>query len=176
MDKDFVTFQVDMKSPLLSSLDADDECADLDLQTCLPGFSGPFYWFGPATWSPMSTRLEDMLITGWDRGESCHQAGAAALAAEAHNLHSNGSKCQELVYSVDRFISAMSTGRETVSSESEDEEELQRQIRKKEQKLERIRMKKAAAQKKEAELLSNPSLEGGTTSDKIIGPFGIESP
>lgn len=54
----------------------------------------------------------------------------------------------------------MSTGRETVSSESEDEEELQRQIREKEQKLERIRMKKAAAQKNEAELLSNPSLEG----------------
>ena len=64
------------------------------------------------------TRLEDMLITGWDRGkpaaldiivttplcpailgESCHQAGAAALAAEAHNLHSNGPKCQELGWS-----------------------------------------------------------------------------
>ncbi|KAL5517631.1 hypothetical protein EMCRGX_G003213 [Ephydatia muelleri] len=54
------------------------------------------------------TRPADILIAGWDRGkpvaldltitsplcsailsESCHQAGAAALAAEAHKLHSN---------------------------------------------------------------------------------------
>ena len=57
----------------------------------------------------------DILIAGWDRGkpaaldltitsplcsailsESCHQTGAAALAAEVHKLHSNGPKCQEL--------------------------------------------------------------------------------
>ena len=61
------------------------------------------------------TRPADILIAGWDRGkpvaldltitsplcsailsESCHQAGAAALAAEAHKLHSNGPKCQKL--------------------------------------------------------------------------------
>ena len=61
------------------------------------------------------TRPADILIAGWDRGkpaaldltissplcsailsESCHQAGAAALAAEACKLHSNGLKCQEL--------------------------------------------------------------------------------
>eukprot|EP00731_Ephydatia_muelleri_P000108 Em0001g108a len=57
-------------------------------------------------------------IFGWDRGkpaaldititsplcpailgESCHQAGAAVLAAEARKLHSNGPKCQELGWS-----------------------------------------------------------------------------
>ena len=62
-----------------------------------------------------NTRPADALIAGWDRGksaaldlsitsppcsailsESCHQAGAAALAAEACKLHSNGPKCQEL--------------------------------------------------------------------------------
>ena len=32
-------------------------------------------------------------------GESCHQAGAAALAAETRKLHSNGPKCQELGWS-----------------------------------------------------------------------------
>ena len=32
-------------------------------------------------------------------GESCHQAGEAAFAAEAHRLHSNGPKCQELGWS-----------------------------------------------------------------------------
>ena len=60
-------------------------------------------------------RPADILIAGWDRGkpaaldititsplcpailgESCHQAGEAALAAEACKLHSNGPKCQEL--------------------------------------------------------------------------------
>ena len=65
------------------------------------------------------TRPTEILIAGWDRGrpaaldltitsphcsailnESCHQAGAAALAAEARKLHSNGLKCQELVHSV----------------------------------------------------------------------------
>ena len=64
------------------------------------------------------TRLADILIAGWDRGKSvaldltitsplcsailselCHQAGAAALAAEARKLHSNGPKCQELGWS-----------------------------------------------------------------------------
>ena len=64
------------------------------------------------------TRPADILIAGWDRGkpavldltitsplcsailsELCHQAGAAALAAEAHKLHSNGPKCQELGWS-----------------------------------------------------------------------------
>eukprot|EP00731_Ephydatia_muelleri_P029188 Em0020g832a len=64
------------------------------------------------------TRPADILIAGWDRGkpaaldltitsplcsailsESCHQASAAALAAEARKLHSNGSKCQELGWS-----------------------------------------------------------------------------
>ena len=64
------------------------------------------------------TRPADILITGWNRGkpvvldltitsplcsailsESCHQAGAAALAAEARKLHSNGPKCQELGWS-----------------------------------------------------------------------------
>ena len=58
------------------------------------------------------TRPADALIAGWDRGkpaaldlsitsppcsailsDSCHQAGAAALAAEACKLHSNGPKC-----------------------------------------------------------------------------------
>ena len=61
------------------------------------------------------TRPADALIAGWVRGkpaaldlsitsppcsailsESCHQAGVAALAAEACKLHSNGPKCQEL--------------------------------------------------------------------------------
>eukprot|EP00731_Ephydatia_muelleri_P011702 Em0006g596a len=61
------------------------------------------------------TRPADILIAGWDRGkpaaldltitsplcsvilgESCYQAGAAALAAETRKLHSNGPKCQEL--------------------------------------------------------------------------------
>ena len=32
-------------------------------------------------------------------GESCQQAGAAVLAAEARKLHSNGPKCQELGWS-----------------------------------------------------------------------------
>ena len=32
-------------------------------------------------------------------GESCHQAGVAALAAEARKLLSNGPKCQELGWS-----------------------------------------------------------------------------
>eukprot|EP00731_Ephydatia_muelleri_P011531 Em0006g425a len=60
----------------------------------------------------------DILIAGWDRGkpaaldititsplcpailgESCQQAGAAVLAAEARKLHSNGPKCQELGWS-----------------------------------------------------------------------------
>ncbi|KAL5484071.1 hypothetical protein EMCRGX_G020510 [Ephydatia muelleri] len=60
----------------------------------------------------------DILIAGWDRGkpaaldltitsplcsvilgESCYQAGAAALAAETRKLHSNGPKCQELGWS-----------------------------------------------------------------------------
>ena len=64
------------------------------------------------------TRPADILIAGWDRGkpaaldititsplcpailgESCHQTGAAVLAAEAHKLHSNGPKCQELGWS-----------------------------------------------------------------------------
>ena len=60
------------------------------------------------------TRPADILILGWDRGkpaalksplcpailgESCHQAGAATLASEAHKLHSNGPKCQELGWS-----------------------------------------------------------------------------
>ena len=65
------------------------------------------------------TRLADILIAGWDRGKpaaldititsplcpallrevSCHQAGVAALAAEACKLHSNGPKCQELGWS-----------------------------------------------------------------------------
>ncbi|KAL5467219.1 hypothetical protein EMCRGX_G031419 [Ephydatia muelleri] len=63
------------------------------------------------------TRPADILIAGWDRGkpvaldltitslcsailsESCHQAGAAALAAEARKLHSNDLKCQELGWS-----------------------------------------------------------------------------
>ncbi|KAL5477349.1 hypothetical protein EMCRGX_G024139 [Ephydatia muelleri] len=62
--------------------------------------------------------LLDILIAGWDRGkpaaldltitsplcsvilgESCYQAGAAALAAETRKLHSNGPKCQELGWS-----------------------------------------------------------------------------
>ena len=61
------------------------------------------------------TRPADILVARWDRGkpvaltspshhplpdhfigESCHQAGAAVLAAEARKLHSNGPKCQEL--------------------------------------------------------------------------------
>ena len=64
------------------------------------------------------TRPADILIAGWDRGkpaaldltitsplcsvilgESCHQAGAVALAAETRKLHSNGPKCQELGWS-----------------------------------------------------------------------------
>ena len=64
------------------------------------------------------TRPADILIAGWDRGkpaaldltitsplcsvilgESCHQAGAAVLAAETRKLHSNGPKCQELGWS-----------------------------------------------------------------------------
>ena len=64
------------------------------------------------------TRPADIPIAGWDRGkpavldltitsplcsailsESCHQAGAATLAAEARKLHSNGPKCQELGWS-----------------------------------------------------------------------------
>ena len=64
------------------------------------------------------TRPADILIAGWDRGkpaaldititsplcpailgESCQQAGAAVLAAEARKLHSNGPKCQELGWS-----------------------------------------------------------------------------
>eukprot|EP00731_Ephydatia_muelleri_P002958 Em0001g2958a len=64
------------------------------------------------------TRPADFLIAGWDRGkpvaldltitsplcsvilgESCYQAGAAALAAETRKLHSNGPKCQELGWS-----------------------------------------------------------------------------
>ncbi|KAL5499463.1 hypothetical protein EMCRGX_G010889 [Ephydatia muelleri] len=64
------------------------------------------------------TRPADILIAGWDRGkpaaldltitsplcsvilgESCYQAGAAALAAETRKLHSNGPKCQELGWS-----------------------------------------------------------------------------
>ena len=64
------------------------------------------------------SRPADIFIAGWDRGkpaaldititsplcpailgESCHQAGAAALAAEARKLHSNGPKCQELGWS-----------------------------------------------------------------------------
>ena len=64
------------------------------------------------------TRPADILIAGWNRGkpvvldqtitsphcnailsESCHQASAAALAAEARKLHSNGPKCQELGWS-----------------------------------------------------------------------------
>ena len=60
------------------------------------------------------TRPADILIAGWDRGkpaaldlthysailsESCHQAGAAVLAAEARKLHSYGPKCQELGWS-----------------------------------------------------------------------------
>ncbi|KAL5500674.1 hypothetical protein EMCRGX_G012268 [Ephydatia muelleri] len=65
----------------------------------------------------MAIRTADILIAGWDRGklvaldltitllcsgilsESCHQAGAAALAAEACKLHSNVPKCQELGWS-----------------------------------------------------------------------------
>ena len=61
------------------------------------------------------TRPTDILIAGWDRGkpaaldltitsplhsailsESCCQASAAALAAEARKFNSNGPKCQEL--------------------------------------------------------------------------------
>ena len=64
------------------------------------------------------TRPADILIDGWDRGkpaaldititsplcpailgESCQQAGAAVLAAEARKLHSNGPKCQEVGWS-----------------------------------------------------------------------------
>ena len=64
------------------------------------------------------TRPADILIARWDRGipaaldititsplcpailgESCHQAGAAALAAETCKQHSNGPKCQELGWS-----------------------------------------------------------------------------
>ena len=64
------------------------------------------------------TRPADILIAGWDRGkpaaldltitsplcsailsESCHQAGASALAPEARKLHFNGPKCQELGWS-----------------------------------------------------------------------------
>ena len=64
------------------------------------------------------TRPADILIAGWVRGkpaaldititsplcpailgESCHQTGAAVLAAETRKLHSNGPKCQELVWS-----------------------------------------------------------------------------
>ena len=63
-------------------------------------------------------RPADILIAGWNRGkpvvldltitsplcsailsELCYQAGAAALAAEAHKLHSNGPKCQVLGWS-----------------------------------------------------------------------------
>ena len=63
-------------------------------------------------------RPADILIAGWDRSkpvmldltitsplcsailsELCHQAIAAALAAEACMLHSNGPKCQELCWS-----------------------------------------------------------------------------
>ena len=65
-----------------------------------------------------NTRPADILIAGWERGkpialditvtsplcpailgESCHQAGASTLAAEARKLHSNGPKCQELGWS-----------------------------------------------------------------------------
>ncbi|KAL5479843.1 hypothetical protein EMCRGX_G023432, partial [Ephydatia muelleri] len=64
------------------------------------------------------TRPADILIAGWNRGkpaaldltitsplcsvilgESCYQAGAAALAAETRKLHTNGPKCQELGWS-----------------------------------------------------------------------------
>ncbi|KAL5477904.1 hypothetical protein EMCRGX_G024759 [Ephydatia muelleri] len=64
------------------------------------------------------TRPADILIAGWVRGkpaaldititsplcpaildESCHQTGAAILAAETRKLHSNGPKCQELGWS-----------------------------------------------------------------------------
>ena len=64
------------------------------------------------------TRPAEILIARWDRGkpaaldititsplclailgESCHQAGAAVLAAETRKLHSNGHKCQVLVWS-----------------------------------------------------------------------------
>ena len=64
------------------------------------------------------TRPAHIHIAGWDRGkpaaldltitsplcsailsEPCHQAGASALAAEAHKLHFNGPKCQELGWS-----------------------------------------------------------------------------
>ena len=63
----------------------------------------------------LTIRPVDILIAGWDRGkpatldititsplcpailgESCHQTGEAALAAEACKLHSNGPKCQGL--------------------------------------------------------------------------------
>ena len=58
------------------------------------------------------TRPTDILIAGWDRSKpaalyltitsplcsailskSCHEAGAAALAAEAYKLHANGQAC-----------------------------------------------------------------------------------
>ena len=64
------------------------------------------------------TKPADIHIAGWDRGkhaaldltitlplcsailsEWCHQAGAAALAAEVRKLHSNGPTCQELGWS-----------------------------------------------------------------------------
>eukprot|EP00731_Ephydatia_muelleri_P034645 Em0070g1a len=64
------------------------------------------------------TTPADILIAGWDRrklvaldltitsplcsvilGESCYQAGVAALAAETRKLHSNGPKCQEVGWS-----------------------------------------------------------------------------
>ena len=67
---------------------------------------------------PCPTRPTGILIAGWDRGkpvaldltitsplcsvilsELCHQAGAAALVAEARKLHSNGPKCKELGWS-----------------------------------------------------------------------------
>ncbi|KAL5494262.1 hypothetical protein EMCRGX_G015559 [Ephydatia muelleri] len=126
---------------LVSSLDADDECADLILQpwylddVALAGSHTAVLCalrlieeMGPAlglcsiviwekghglTSDPDHTRPAHILIAGLDRGklaaldititsllcpaissESCHRAGAAALAAEACKLHSKGPKCQ----------------------------------------------------------------------------------
>ena len=74
---------------------------------CLPYFVMPLVWRNTMT-SPETLTIPD-LLTAWDLGkltaldititsplcpailgELCHQAGAAALAAEACKLHSNG--------------------------------------------------------------------------------------
>eukprot|EP00731_Ephydatia_muelleri_P017175 Em0010g273a len=67
------------------------------------------WWLGLDTYGPLTslllagTEALDLTITSplcsAILSESCHQASAAALAAEVRKLHSNGPKCQELGWS-----------------------------------------------------------------------------